>query len=129
MNQSKQIFILVADDEKNTLDTLGFILESAHYKVDLVENGKEALIKILSAKDTHNPVDLLITDIRMPVFSGYKLINELQKFNIYIPILIITSYDLKDHVKRLENIEYITKPFGYYKFLNAIDNIIQKNKN
>ena len=130
MNQLKQKHILVADDEKQTLDTLGFILETANYEVDLVENGREALIKILSSKDTNHPVDLLITDNRMPVLSGLELINQLRQFNICIPILIITSYDsddLKGHVRQWENIEYLTKPFGDDKFLGTIDNIFKKS--
>ncbi len=132
MNQPKQKHILVADDEINTLDTLGFILESANYEVDLVENGKEALIKILSAKDTGRPVDLLITDIRMPVLSGFELINKLRQFTICIPILIITSYDskdLKEQVRQSGITEYLTKPFGDQELLSTIDNIFQKNQN
>jgi CheY-like chemotaxis protein len=132
MNQPKQKHILVADDEINTLDTLGFILESANYEVDLVENGKEALIKILSAKDTGHPVDLLITDIRMPVLSGFELINKLRQFTICIPILIITSYDskdLKEQVQQSGITEYLTKPFGDQELLSTIDNIFQKNQN
>lgn len=132
MNQPKQKHILVADDEINTLDTLGFILESANYEVDLVENGKEALIKILSAKDTGHPVDILITDIRMPVLSGFELINKLRQFTICIPILIITSYDskdLKEQVQQSGITEYLTKPFGDQELLSTIDNIFQKNQN
>jgi len=54
MSQQKQKSILIADDEKNTLDTLEFILESNNYKVFAVENGQEALLKILTKKETNN---------------------------------------------------------------------------
>jgi len=96
MKHPKQKHILVADDEANTLDTLGFILESANYKVGLVTNGREALKKILSAKDTNHPVELLVTDLRMPVMSGSELIEALRRFNIDVPVLIISSYDSCD---------------------------------
>jgi len=130
MNQPKQKHILVADDEKNTLDTLGFILESANYKVDLAENGKKALTKILSAKDTSHPVDLLITDLLMPVMSGAQLISSLRQFNIDLPTLIITSYDsneIKKQVQQSENTEYLAKPFGDQELLSSIQKLFNND--
>ncbi len=130
MNQPKQKHILIADDEQNTLDTLGFILESADYEVDLVENGREALVKILSAKEIKHSFDLLVTDLRMPVMSGLELIDSLRKLNIEVPVLVITSYDSSDLMEqgqRGENIEYLTKPFGDQEFLARIKNLLKNN--
>ncbi len=130
MNQPKQKHILVADDEKNTLDTLGFILESADYEVDLVKNGGEALVKILSAKEIKHPVDLLVTDLRMPVMSGSELIDAMWRLNIEVPVLVITSYDssdLKEQGWQGGDIEYLTKPFGDQEFLAKIKNLLKKN--
>jgi len=130
MNQHKQKHILVADDEKNTLDTLGFVLESANYEVDLAKNGIEALVKIVSVKDSFHPVDLLVTDLNMPVLSGTELIDFLEKFYIDIPILIISSYDnsdLKEQRWKDKIIEFLTKPFGDQEFLAKIHNLLCKN--
>jgi len=130
MKQPKQKHILVADDEKNTLDTLGFILETANFKVDLVKNGREALKKVLSAKDTNSPVDLLVTDLRMPVMSGSELIDALRRFNIDVPVLIITSYDsydLKEKARQGGNSDFLTKPFGDQEFLAKIKNLFKKS--
>jgi len=130
MNPTKQKYIIVADDEKNTLETLGFILESAKYKVDLVKNGREALVKILAAKNSRFPVELVVTDVRMPVMSGSEFINELRKYNIKIPVLIITSYDdfdLKERMLQGESIEYLIKPFGDHEFLEKIGKLLKNN--
>lgn len=127
MNQQKHI--LVAEDEKNTLDTLGFLLESANYNVDLVENGREALITILTQRETDQPVDLLVTDWRMPVMNGEELLSILHQLSIKIPVLIITSYDISD-MKNWDtqsgNTEYLNKPFSDQDFLTRINNLFEK---
>jgi len=51
-------------------------------------HGKEALEK-LSA----HSVDLLITDIKMPVMNGIELINAIRKTDSKIPILVLTTFD------------------------------------
>jgi two-component system CheB/CheR fusion protein len=93
--------ILVADDERNALLTMQFILEVADYRVSIAENGREALDKILKAKDNNNPVELLITDIQMPYLTGLELIDELNRLGINIPVLAITGYGDKELVSEL----------------------------
>ncbi len=84
--------ILVADDEQNTLLTMQFILEVADYRVTTVENGQEALDKILRYKNTENSIDLLITDIQMPGLTGLELMGELHRLKVDMPLLAITGY-------------------------------------
>ena len=71
--------ILVADDERNILHGLEFILEAANYKVTTAADGQEAFEQILAAKESYSPIDLLITDIRMPGLTGLQLIDELNR--------------------------------------------------
>ena len=93
--------ILVADDEYNTLLTMQFILEVADYRVTTAEDGREALDKILKAREGGNPFDLLITDIQMPGLTGLELLDELSRLKINIPLLAITGYGNRELVTEL----------------------------
>jgi len=66
----------------------------------------------------------------MPVMSGSELIEALRRFNIDVPVLIISSYDscdLKEKARQGGNIDYLTKPFGDQEFLTRIKNLLKKN--
>ena len=93
--------ILVADDERNTLMTMQFILEVADYRVTTVENGREALDRILESSNTNSPIDLLVTDIQMPGLTGLELIDELNRLEIDMPLLAITGYENRELIAEL----------------------------
>ena len=57
--------VLVIDDEKNIREGLAAALEMDGYSVATAENGKAGLEWAAA-----NGVDLIITDLRMPVMSG-----------------------------------------------------------
>jgi CheY-like chemotaxis protein len=93
--------ILVADDEYNTLLTMRFILEVADHRVTTAEDGREALDKILKAREGGSPFDLLITDIQMPGLTGLELLDELSRLKIDMPLLAITGYGNRELVMEL----------------------------
>ena len=70
-----QKHILVVDDEQHLLHTLEFLLEAARYKVTTTADSQDALGKVLAAKNSHRPIDLIITDIRMPGLTRLQLID------------------------------------------------------
>jgi DNA-binding NtrC family response regulator len=96
-----QKHILVVDDEQNLLYTIEFILAAANYKVTTTVDGRDALDKILIAKDNHSPFDLLITDLRMPGLTGFQLLEELNRSKVNIPVFVITGHGNKDLVVEL----------------------------
>lgn len=106
--------ILIADDELNMLQSLEFILEVAGYKVTAVQDGREALEKIIALKDSSEAIQLLITDIQMPELSGIELIDTLKRLNIDLPVFVITAYgnkELREELKRKGCFEFLDKPF------------------
>ena len=105
--------ILVADDEQNLLLSMQFVLEVADYKVTTAENGQEALDKILEAESGGSPIDLLITDIQMPLLTGLELIDKLNRLQMDVPVLVITGYgseELAAGLTRGDRNEYLDKP-------------------
>ena len=71
--------LMFVDDEKLILDGLKYILDWNSMDIEIVheaKNGKDALEKF-----KEDPVDIVITDINMPIMSGLTLINEIKKIN------------------------------------------------
>ncbi len=83
----KNFNILIADDEKDYLEVLRAILEDQGYSVLTAENGAEGL-----EMARNNRVDLVITDLRMPVMTGEELIHSLRAEGMEMDIIVSTAY-------------------------------------
>ncbi|MBI5021016.1 MAG: response regulator [Ignavibacteriales bacterium] len=85
--------ILLVDDEAEYRMLLGHYLETEGYTVFLAENGEAGLDKLEDAS-----MDLIISDIYMPVMDGlkfYKHVRSAPKFK-NIPFLFVSGFD-DDH--------------------------------
>ena len=127
-NMAKE-HILVVDDEQNMRNTLAFILETANYHVTTAAEGRSALEEILAAREGDRPVDLLITDFRLPGLTGLQLIDELNYLKIKIPVLVITAYGNRSLFLQLERTgcaDYLDKPFDYKELVKRVDSLVEK---
>lgn len=80
--------ILVVEDDRELRQLFSRVLSQNGYFVRTAENGKAAL----DALD-HEYVDLIISDIMMPVMDGYEFVRSLRDANIQVPVLMITAKD------------------------------------
>lgn len=80
--------ILIAEDDRELRMLFQRVLTQNGYSVRGVENGKEALAAL-----ELDYVDLIISDIMMPVMDGYELVRSLREANYQIPVLMITAKD------------------------------------
>jgi two-component system chemotaxis sensor kinase CheA len=122
--------ILVADDEQNTLLTMQFILEAAGYRVTTACNGQEALDKVMEAGKGNDPVDLLIADVQMPRLTGLELIDELNRLDIHIPLLITTGYRTDELVEKLierGGSRCLDKPIDDQELLQCVAMLLEAN--
>ena len=62
--------ILLADDDKATRDLVKRALESDGHKVDLTQDGAEALDRLIAAPEG---IDVLVSDVHMPGLDGIDL--------------------------------------------------------
>jgi len=79
--------ILVVDDEPHSLFGICQILTEEGYRVITAQTGREALDRLKS-----DPVDMIVTDERMPDLSGMELLSEVKLTDPNIPIIVITAY-------------------------------------
>jgi len=81
--------VLIVDDEPDIVRLLAKFLMAAGYETESAENGFEAFKKI----QTWHP-DLVISDVQMPVWDGFKLLKAVQESAEFseTPIMIISGY-------------------------------------
>ncbi len=101
--------ILVVDDEQSMRELLAIVLRREGYDVLLAENGRTA-IEILGRE----PVDLLISDIKMPDMSGVEVLRAAKKVDQDILGIMITAFASTEtaiEAMRLGACDYLSKPF------------------
>lgn len=120
--------ILIADDEIDITELISSFLKAHGYECDVVNNGKDALIK---AKE--NKYDLIILDVMMPYIDGYHVSYEITNtFDNPPPIIILTSRDTQSEkpiAKMSGAIEILQKPFELDKLLETIEKVIKGGSN
>jgi len=105
MNES----ILVVDDERPMRFMVRRLMEGMGYTVSEAGSGDEALKAVEEA-----PVDLVITDLKMPGMDGLTLAKTLLNADPDRPVLLMTAYADLDSARRAIGVgiyEYFTKPF------------------
>lgn len=119
--------ILVVEDDRE----LGALIKdalSSSYRVLEAFNGKEAY-----EMAKNYSVDLIVSDIMMPVMDGIELCHQI-KNNLYtshIPIILLSARALIEH--QLEGLQsgaddYISKPFSMKLLKARVDNLIENRK-
>ncbi len=101
--------ILVVDDERSMRELLAIVLRREGYEVLLAENGRAAIALL-----EREPVDLLISDIKMPDLSGVDVLRAAKKIDRDILGIMITAFASTDtavEAMRLGACDYISKPF------------------
>jgi len=100
--------VLVVDDDESFLASLADAFAGEDYQVRTARNGLEAL----EALEQH-PVDLILTDIKMPRMDGIQLVRELMNRGGSVSCLVMTAFgtpDLEGRVAQLGGLEFVNKP-------------------
>jgi len=79
--------ILVVDDDPLAGEMTGAILEEQGHAVVMAENGVEAVDKL----NTDNGIDMIISDMNMPMISGIDLFRELREQGSVLPFILLTG--------------------------------------
>jgi len=116
--------ILVVDDSPDTLEILGRNLKSKGYCVFTAPGVPEA-IRILD----QTPVDLVITDLKMPEISGLDLIRHVRENLPDSEVMMITGYaTIEGAVEAVKTgaEEYLAKPFTDEELFSAVRRSLYK---
>ncbi len=110
--------ILIVDDDHRTRKVIRKVLERHDLKALEAENGRDGLQLL---KDHH--VSLVISDVRMPEFSGIELLREIKSHTRRLPVILMTgagTIDMAVECMKLGAADYITKPFGLKEFEDTV---------
>jgi two-component system response regulator ChvI len=115
--------IVLVDDERNILTSLGMALEAEGYKVRTYADGAAALDAL-----TEEPADLGILDIKMPRMDGMELLRRLRQ-TTDMPVIFLTSKD--EEIDELFGLkmgadDFIRKPFSQRLLVERVKSVLRR---
>jgi CheY-like chemotaxis protein len=125
MNKN-EIFILVVDDECEIRGMISdFLRDDEGYNVIEAESGMEAL-DMLSKMH----IDLVLSDINMPVMKGFDLLKEVKDKYPLIKRVLITAYNVEDYLELalkydIGNIFVKTAPFNFNELSSILVTLLK----
>jgi CheY-like chemotaxis protein len=113
--------ILLVDDQREVSRMLRASLELSgkDYIVVDVPSGEEALLEL-----GRGPVDLLVTDLRLPGISGLELLVKVRQLNPDARAIMITGHpseEAQEEAEKLGVVAFLPKPIGTSIFLDAVE--------
>ncbi len=120
--------ILVVEDDPNIEQLVTFKLKNSGFQVYNAHNGVEALEFLKK-----NIVNLVVTDIMMPIMGGKELVMELKKNpeTKTIPVIMLTSRTLEKEIIEGFSLgveDYIKKPFSPQELIVRIKTVLARSK-
>lgn len=115
MAQVKMIFV---DDDPDVLESVSDFLRDEGFQVYAFTNGYDAFQRFLE-----EPVDLVLSDIKMPVLTGIELLDKIRAVDLETPVILATGYaDLNVALDAINKgaFEFIIKPYNLSYLVHAI---------
>ncbi len=116
--------ILVVDNDPNVLEVLDARLASAGFRVVRALSGPEGLAVLRRGR-----VDLIISDMKMPLMDGMDFFTEARLIDPDVPVLFLTAYgSIPDAVKAVKAgaVDYLEKPFDGRKLVKKLKTILSR---
>jgi len=118
--------VMIVDDEESLVELVKAILEEEGYEVITAMDGKECLEKLKKVKP-----DLILLDMMMPGMSGREVCEKIRKNpdtkNLKVAFLTVARFSEvgKDILKKLNVLDYITKPFDNRDLVRRVKKLIE----
>jgi two-component system NtrC family sensor kinase len=115
-HKKSDLRILLVDDDNTILQLMNTILSDAGYHCDQACDGEKALSII-----DKQPIDLVVSDIRLPGLSGVELANIISKKYAETHTILITGYAEYETIAQAINL----RPFGYLEKPFAAEGLLE----
>lgn len=118
--------ILIVDDEEDILDLLSDVVQKWGHLPIVARDGKDALDKVRDV-----PVDLVLSDIRMPEMDGLSFLENLKKGNSNLAVIFITGYpSIESAVRSMKDgaYDYLTKPINLDELKVKVDRGLERGR-
>ena len=113
--------VLIVDDEAKVRQIMQQTLETFGYRAIVASGGDEAAL-IFAAR--HSEIDVVITDMMMPVMDGPVTIQVLRNIDPSMRIIATSGVPVKDHADRLNVKHFLMKPYTAETLLAELKSIL-----
>ena len=120
--------VLVVEDEQHLADVLRFNLEAEGYAAEVVDNGEDALTRLIGDVRTH--YDLVVLDVMLPGKDGFTVVSELRAARQFVPVLILTARGRPEDVLKGFSAgadDYLPKPTELAILLARIGSLLRRS--
>lgn len=118
MNDNGKNTLLIVDDDVYVLESISTLLKEFGYSVHICQNAADAMRLIKKTA-----VDVVLTDIKMPLVTGIELLQDIHAYNQQIPVILMTAFaelDVAvDAIKR-GAFDFIMKPYNPDYLLHSV---------
>jgi DNA-binding NtrC family response regulator len=118
--------ILFVDDDRTILELVREYLSEVGYRVEVVDNGIQALEKV-----KNQPYTIVFTDIKMPDIDGLELLSAIKEYRPETEVIIVTGHgSMESAIKAMKygSYDYLQKPFKLNVLKIIIDRILEEKK-
>jgi CheY-like chemotaxis protein len=129
----RPVRLVVAEDDREMRVLVAEALRRDGYQVLEATNGSE-LVDLLGSAVLRGhdlePIDLIISDIRMPGWNGLAVLRHLRRADWAMPFILITAYgdnDTHQEAKRLGAVAVFDKPFDIDDLRTLVLNVMPPN--
>jgi len=111
--------IFVVDDDRFVLESVTTLLTEYGFSVRAFSNGQEAVRQFVK-----EPVDLVLTDINMPIMDGLELLEKIRFLDKETPVVLMTAYaDLDVAVRAIQKgaFDFVIKPYRPLALVHTVE--------
>ena len=124
LSQTSNLSILLVEDYEPLRNDMAEILDEFFKTVIIAVNGAEALELYENYHTVHDKyIDLVISDIQMPVMDGVELTERLRFIQPEQPIIILSAHTDRDYLLKLINLgisKFLTKPIEHEDLMDIL---------
>lgn len=121
--------VLFVEDEEVAREILAKVLSKMFKNVITASNGLEAYEKFERASLSSDKIDLIISDINMPIVNGLDMLENIRKIDNFVPAIFVTARSETSNILRaidLNVTNYIIKPIQTDVLLKKIADACEK---
>jgi DNA-binding NtrC family response regulator len=123
----EQIKLVLIDDDSGVLRALGLLLKAMQYYVAQFACPMQALEYVKAGPG----IDLVLTDLRMPVLSGEGVVQEVKQLNVDLPVIVMSGHASSEDLAVLKARGadgFIPKPFTPDQLTKAVAEVITSKR-
>jgi len=120
---TRNLRLLYVEDEDISRIMSEVLLEELFAEVIIAYNGKDGLEKF-----KENDIDIVLTDITMPILNGLDMAKEIKKINESVPIIVFSARrdeNYFDDAQESKIFDYLLKPLNFNEFIKVLRSCIE----